>query len=335
MMASMARSRPSLTIVIPTLNRARLVARAVESALAQTAPDIEIIVSDNGSADETPAVLARYRDDRLRHIRHECTIPATDHGNFLLDQASGEFFLGLSDDDYIEPEFVDRVLEHFRRHKGLAFVYTGCITHYGSVAVPGITGPETEGGSDFISAFFAGKREVCWCACVARMADLRAIGPIPERRVFGDMFFWTKLAFRGSVGCVATHLAHYTFMTTDNVSSGTPVLTWALETRMLADEVLAAYGDLGGDLVPAGLRRDCVRFVARSTANQFVWNAIRGSGKPALLAALPACLPYVSGDPSVWPRIAGALAMPRRVIRDLILKAAARRASLHQRLQRR
>jgi glycosyltransferase involved in cell wall biosynthesis len=48
---------PRLTIAIPTLNRAQLLTRAIESALAQTSPDIEIIVSDNGSTDDTPAVI--------------------------------------------------------------------------------------------------------------------------------------------------------------------------------------------------------------------------------------------------------------------------------------
>jgi glycosyltransferase involved in cell wall biosynthesis len=330
-MSPVRRSRPALTIVIPTLNRASLVARAVESALAQTAAEIEILVSDNGSTDETPAVLSRYRDPRLRHVRHERTMPAAAHGNFLIDQARGEYFLGLSDDDYIEPDFARRVLDLLGRRRELAFVYTGCYIHYGDVGVRCATGPETEHGTDFISAFFAGKREVCWCACVTRLSDLRAIGPIPETRICGDMFYWTRLAYQGDVGCVATPLSHYTLMTADNLSSGAPVRNWALETRMLADEVLAAYHDsCDNPRAEAALRRDCVRFVARSTSNQFIWNAIRGSSKFALIRALPDCLPFVAGDPSVWPRIVGALVMPRRLSRSLILKAAARRAALRE-----
>jgi glycosyltransferase involved in cell wall biosynthesis len=328
----MPRSRPALTIVIPTLNRASLVARAVESALAQTAAGVDILVSDNGSTDETPAVLSRYRDPRLRHVRHERTMPAAAHGNFLIDQARGEYFLGLSDDDFIEPDFARRVLDLLGRRPELAFVYTGCYVHYGEVGVRCVTGPETERGADFISAFYAGKREVCWCACVTRLADLRAIGPIPEGRIFGDMFYWTRLAFRGNVGCVAAPLSHYTFMTTDNLSSGVPVRQWALETRMLADEVLAAFPASGGNArAEAALRRDCVRFVARSTSNQFIWSAIRGSSKGALIRELPGCLPFVAGDPSVWPRVASALLMPRRLMRSLILTAAARRAASRER----
>jgi hypothetical protein len=265
----------------------------------------------------------------LRHIRRERTISATAHGNVLIDEASGEFFLGLSDDDYIEADFASRVLDLLQRQRDLAFVYTGCVTHYGEARVPCLTGPERESGADFISAFFAGAREVCWCACVTRVADLRSIGPIPEGRIFGDMFYWTKLAFRGDVGCVATPLSHYTFMTADNLSSGTPVVKWARETRMLADEALAAFEDsCKNPRKSAALRRDCIRFVARSTANQFVWNAIRGSKKRTLMKDLANCLPFLGGDLSVWPRVASALLIPRSGLRDLILRAAARRASL-------
>ena len=321
-----------LSIVIPTVNRAQLVSRALESALAQTADDIEIIVSDNGSADSTPAVLARYQDPRLRQFRHEQTMSATAHGNFLIEQSAGEFFLGLSDDDYIEPDFAARALELLARHRDLAFVYTGCLIHYGSAVVACLTGPITERGTDFIRAFLAGNREVCWCACVTRVADLRAIGPIPEGRIFGDMFYWTKLAFQGDIGCIAEPLAHYTFMTSDNLSSGVPAPKWARETQLLATEVMAAFGDFPeGTETAAALQRDCARFIARSTANQFVWNSIRGVGKLRLVEYLGPCLPFLGRELQAWPRVISALVLPGQWLRYLILRAAAKRAAQRQR----
>lgn len=315
---------PRLSIAIPTLNRFALVKRALDSALAQTSLDIEILISDNGSTDGTAAWLAGVSDPRLRKFRHEQTISVQDHGNFLVEQARGEYFVGLSDDDWLEPDFSAEVLVLLDRHPGLPVVYTGCLTHFARAAVPGLCGPERESGSDFLAAFFAGRREVCWCAVASRMADMRAIGPIPPGRIFGDLFFWTRLARRGDVGCVGRPLSHYSFVTEDNLSTGTPVTAWGLETRLLADEVLRAWPE--ADLGHVGaVKRDMHAFVARSTANQFVWNALRGAARAGLWRSLAPLWPLLWRAPRVWPRLALALLLPRAWTRRLVLAAAARR----------
>jgi len=323
-------SGPRLTIAIPTLNRAHFVERAVASALAQTSQQIEVIVSDNGSTDDTSLVLKKFQDSRLRKFRHAQTMPASAHGNFLIQQSNGGLFLGLSDDDHLEPDFAARILELFDRCPDLSFAYSGCWVHYGSATVPTRTGPEVEPGTSFIRAYFAGQREVCWCACVTRLDRLRAIGPIPDGRIFGDMFYWTKLAFEGSVGCVATPLSHYTFMT-DNLSSAVPVLEWARETRILADEVLAAYTKrCGGSAAANDMRRSLHRYVARSTANQFVWNAIRGRTAGSLSRDVVDALPFLVRDPTVWPRVIGAGTIPKPWLKKLVLKSAGSRARLRR-----
>jgi glycosyltransferase involved in cell wall biosynthesis len=165
---------PRLTIAIPTVNRAELLGRAIDSALAQTSAAIEIIVSDNGSTDDTPEVIGRYAGRGLRTFRHPATMSAAKHGQFLMEQARGEFFLGLSDDDYLEPEFATEVLAVFDRHPDLSFVYTGCAVHYEDRAVPALVGPSVEPGTAFLAQHYAGRREVSWCACVTRVRDLRA-----------------------------------------------------------------------------------------------------------------------------------------------------------------
>jgi hypothetical protein len=203
-------------------------------------------------------------------------------------------------------------------------VYTGCLTHYAHAAVPALCGPERESGSDFLAAFFAGRREVCWCACACRLADMRAIGPIPPGRIFGDMYFWTRLARRGDVGCVDRPLSHYSFVTEDNLSTGTPVAAWGRETRLIADEVLQAWPATGHDRLPS-LQADMRDFVARSTANQFVWNALRGAPRAGLWRSLTELAPLLRASPRVWARLALALALPRHWLRALVLAAARRR----------
>ena len=320
---------PRLTIAIPTVNRAGLLSRAIESALAQTSPDVEIIVSDNGSTDDTPAVIERYAGRGLRTFRHPSTMPATKHGQFLVEQAHGEFFLGLSDDDFVEPDFAAEVLALFDRHPELSFIYTGCAVHYEDCLVPAAVGPPVEAGASFLAAHYAGRRELSWCACVTRIRDLQEIGPQPDDCILGDMFYWTKLAFRGPVGCVPRVLSHYVLLRSmnDNMSHGTPPAVWARASRLLADEVIEASRRAGADAhYLSRLQTDCRRHIGRSTANQFVWSRLRGASRAQAWSWVAGCLPYLSWSPNVLSRLAAALILPGELLRRLLLSGTARLA---------
>jgi len=323
---------PRLTIVIPTLNRAHCVGRAIESALAQVGADIEVIVSDNGSSDGTAAVLARYDDPRLRKYRHETTIPPQAHGNFLLDNARGEFFLGLSDDDYIDPDFARLAINLYERRPDLSFLYAATTMHIADVDLPALHGPEVEGSLEFIAAFFGLLRNVCWCACVTRVADLRAVGPIPPDRFIGDMFYWCKIAFRGPVGCIQQPVSHYTFMTADNMTTGIGVLAWAQEVQRLANESLELFVRNSSDKESGErLRHAMARFVALSVASQFVWTAVRGAPKRQLAIATFKAQPYYRHLRAGWPRIVASLLVPRGILRRMVLREAAKLAAANKR----
>ncbi len=321
---------PRLTIAIPTLNRANLLGRAIDSALAQTSPDIEVIVSDNASSDHTAELLESYEKRGVRIFRQAETIPASRNGAFLINQARGEFFLGLSDDDYLEPEFAAKVLALYDRHPELSLVYTGCAVHYDDMQVPAVVGPEIESGTDFLAGHFTGRREVSWCACVTRVRDLRALGPQPDDRILGDMYFWTKLAFLGPVGCVPEVVSHYILFRTqnDNISHGTSPILWAREVRLLADEVMEGSRKAGvsGDVL-GRLRRACRRHVARSAANQFVWTRIRGASVGQAWGWSFACLPYIGWNFRALSRLGAGLLLPRGVLQNALLRGAQRMAA--------
>ena len=221
----------------------------------------------------------------------------------------------------------------FDRHTELSFVYTGCAVHYEDCVVPAVVGPPVEAGTAFLSAHYAGQREVSWCACVTRVRDLLELGPQPEDRILGDMFFWTKLAFRGPVGCVPRVLSHYVLLRSqnDNISHGTPPAVWARESQLLANEVIEASGRTGTDTNPLSrLKIDCRRHISRSTANQFVWARLRGASRAQAWHWIAGCLPYLSWTPIVLSRLAAALVLPRELLRHLLLSGAARLAKARE-----
>lgn len=91
---------PTVSVVIPTRNRGNLVARAVRSVLAQTFTDLELIVVDDASTDNTAQVLAAFEDPRLRTIRREKNSGAAAARNAALRETSGKYLAFLDDDDF-------------------------------------------------------------------------------------------------------------------------------------------------------------------------------------------------------------------------------------------
>ncbi|QSR85052.1 glycosyltransferase family A protein [Methylacidimicrobium sp. B4] len=98
--------KPRVTVGIPVFNGARFVAQAIESALAQSWPPEEVIVVDDGSKDETPEVLERYRG-RVTILR-QSNQGAPAARNRILLEAQGEWIQYLDADDYLEPGKIER-----------------------------------------------------------------------------------------------------------------------------------------------------------------------------------------------------------------------------------
>jgi glycosyltransferase involved in cell wall biosynthesis len=110
------RMAPLVSIIIPTLDRPRYLQEAIDSALAQTYSNIEVLVFDNGTLDETITVAeeAARRDLRVRFRRNERNLGMSGNFNALGRAAQGEFLVAIGDDDRLLPEFVSRLVEAMR-----------------------------------------------------------------------------------------------------------------------------------------------------------------------------------------------------------------------------
>lgn len=104
---------PLVSIGLPTFNRAKSLRRAIESVLAQDYVNLELVISDNSSSDETPTVCEEYRlrDSRVKYVHQRANCGA--HSNFqtVLDEARGQYFMWLGDDDWLQESYVSRCVE--------------------------------------------------------------------------------------------------------------------------------------------------------------------------------------------------------------------------------
>ena len=114
---------PLVSIIIPTFDRPRYLQEAIEAVLAQTYSNIEVLIFDNGTLDETLAVAgnAARRDPRVRFQRNERNLGMSANFNALARAARGEFLVAIGDDDRLLPEFVSRLVGVMRPELGVAF----------------------------------------------------------------------------------------------------------------------------------------------------------------------------------------------------------------------
>jgi glycosyltransferase involved in cell wall biosynthesis len=103
--------RPLVSVIMPTRNRADLLVRSIDSVLAQTCRDFELIVVDDASTDHTPARLAAIDDPRLRVLRRERNQGAAAARNAAIAVARGEFLAFQDDDDYWLAQKLERQLQ--------------------------------------------------------------------------------------------------------------------------------------------------------------------------------------------------------------------------------
>ncbi|HEY3074815.1 MAG TPA: glycosyltransferase [Burkholderiales bacterium] len=102
---------PAVSVCIPAYRGAAHIGEAIESVLAQTFADFELVVVDDASPDDTAAVVARYRDPRIRFLRNDRNAGVQANWNRCLELARGRYFKLLPQDDLIARECLAREVE--------------------------------------------------------------------------------------------------------------------------------------------------------------------------------------------------------------------------------
>ncbi|MHC4488047.1 MAG: glycosyltransferase family 2 protein [Planctomycetota bacterium] len=125
--------RPRVSIGLPVYNGEEFLGKAIESILAQTFQDFELIISDNASTDRTEEISRAYaaQDKRIRYLRNKKNLGVAVNFNQTFHLSSSEFFKWAAHDDLHEPDFLSKCIQALDRDPSVALAYTRAFTIYG------------------------------------------------------------------------------------------------------------------------------------------------------------------------------------------------------------
>lgn len=259
-----------VTIAIPTLNRSDLAVRVVRSALAQTYPEIEVVVSDDASADDTIAKLSKIQDPRLRVFAQSPRLGIVENFNFCLTEASGEFFLIIGDDDVLLPTAIGRLVAPFLEAGGPSVGMTWCpvmvVDRQSANFWATENGPKIEPVWTLLVEMFAGNRGPRCSSILLRTEDAISVGGYEAK--YGDLSDignWARAAMHSETSvCIQEPLVQYT-MHHGSTTSRSSVEKWQHWARIVHADLVASARARGDVTAERELRAAKQNFISGIT----------------------------------------------------------------------
>ena len=207
-------SNPLVSVCIPSYNHAQYLPYCLESVLAQTYPNIEIIIVDDGSTDNSLEIAREYAakySDLIQVHTHpngaNCGISKTSNLGFSL--AKGTYWSGLSSDDALYKDKIAKQVEFLEANPEAGFVYSysDYIDAQGK-KVSGRLGEDITQESDPLEALLA-YNVIPAVSVLARKEAMVKVGPHDENLIYSDWDFWLRFVALYKVGFIPESLIQF------------------------------------------------------------------------------------------------------------------------------
>lgn len=224
------RQLPLVSIIIPTYNqREHFLKESIESAISQTYPNTEIILSDNHSTNGTSAIIAAYaqKDKRIRIIRPSQFLSLIENFIFAYSQAQGQYICPLSSDDILYPELIEEHLQPFFTYPELSFSYSIPLYFVTGINAAKWHSDKLATGfypADLFLEIYIKRRHCSWGGILFKTADYNKIGGfLKEFAYAADVDLIIKLILlNGGVYCINKRLSAIRQWTRDEHTNRTP-----------------------------------------------------------------------------------------------------------------
>jgi hypothetical protein len=230
--------QPRVSFVVPCYKLAHYLRECVESILAQSYTNFEVLIMDDCSPDHTPAVAASFTDPRVCHVRQPQNVGHLRNYNDGIARARGEYIWLISADDWLRsPDVLRRFVEIFDEHPNvtLAFSQAMKVDHGHDVSFyPRRAGTRICAGTTFLQEALLDYNCVPAPAAIARKTAYVSAGLFPmDLPHSGDWYLWCRFALAGDVAYVAEPLVNYR----QHDDSMSKTLTRERAAAVVADEV--------------------------------------------------------------------------------------------------
>ena len=206
-----------VSVIMPTYNCGRFIKESIDSVLAQTYQNWELLIVDDCSTDDTKAIVQTYKDERIHYMRNETNQGAALTRNRALREAKGKYIAFLDADDLWLPEKLEKQIAFMQQNK-YAFTYHNYI--------------EIDEDSKPLGVLVSGKAHVrkwdmyscCWPGCLSVVYNSEQIGlvQISDIRKNNDSAIWLQVIQKADCYLLPEVLAKYRRRT----GSITPTSVW-------------------------------------------------------------------------------------------------------------
>jgi glycosyltransferase involved in cell wall biosynthesis len=231
---------PLVSFVVPCYKHGHYLAECVRSILAQTYTSFEVLVMDDCSPDDTPAIAQSFSDPRVRHVRNGQNLGHLRNYNKGIGLAQGKYVWLINVDDYLlRPYVLERFVTALESHPSAAFVICPAIQVYDGLEGPacGSHGAVDAvfGGSDFLERLVI-RNQVATPAAMVRKASYDRMGLFElDLPYAGDWFQWCRHALYGDVAYLAEPMVCYRYhdsnMSKTHREQRLPVIADEIEVR--------------------------------------------------------------------------------------------------------
>lgn len=193
-----------VSIIMPSYNTAKFIEETIDSVLAQTYTNWELIIVDDCSTDNTDEVVAKYTDSRIRYLKNEKNSGAAVSRNRALREATGRWIAFLDSDDLWTADKLEKQIR-FMEENGHSYSYTNYV-EIGEDSAPlgvKVTGPKR--------ITKAGMFAYCWPGCLTVMYDANVVGlvQIEDIKKNNDYAMWLKAICKADCWLLNEDLGFY------------------------------------------------------------------------------------------------------------------------------